>query len=42
MQRSGWVPICNTKLKSLLDPKQSWPVIVAIQREIPNNIQVLQ
>lgn len=41
MQEKCFVLICNTKLKSLLDPKQSWLVTVVIQCEISNNIQIL-
>lgn len=35
------VLVCNMKLKSLLDPKRSWLVIVVIQCEISSNIQLL-
>lgn len=41
MQKKRLVLIGNIKLKSLLDPKQSWLVIVVIQCEISNNIQRL-
>lgn len=41
MQKKCLVLIGNIKLKSLLDPKQSWLVIVVIQCEISNNIQRL-
>jgi len=35
------VLISNIKLKSLLDPKQSWLVIVVILCAISNNFQIL-
>lgn len=41
MQKKCLVLIGNIKLKSLLDQKQSWFVIVVIQCEISNNIQRL-